>query len=377
MKWAYVPIMFTLAFAYTKFSFYDFGNKVSAASGFSTGATRGPASMEEQKPKLTELKRVQASALYKNLNDTTFSDVFHKISIFRGTVVGNPHVESFGFVIDDKSKATFSLRDFPDASEGVYLHDVLAHLVSAKTIEKKISWIHYYEAYKSGLQDQPHIFSYYIEKGLDDAIWAAQKNFEENVTQDTPFEFTKLKKTHQRVSAVKKSLIQEALKKKFPKVQFFDLFESIDMNKNYHVLIRVRPQDKIQWIELDESSLCDYDQAFNQDTKAISFDRRFEILKADIFDGKLNSSLDTVTIDKKHYVLKFSDHFSATLALSEIPSDDYLDIILDEAYVLGRIHRRSLGERADDYIKSWATIPGAVVDEKMVELKYRLKDLHE
>lgn len=375
MKWTYVPVMFALAFIYTKISFSDLAFKKASVGLLASANGRTPAS--GQKTNVSALKRVPASVLYKNLNDDSFLDVFKKISEFRGTIVGNPYVESFGFVVDDKSKATFTVRDFSDVSVGAYLHDVLGHLVSAKLIEKKVSWISYFEAYKNGLQDQPHIYSYYVEKGLEDAAWVTQRVFEDNVSSDFPFEFTQLKSTHTRLDSVKKGYVQEALKKKFSKIQFYDLFESNSGIKNYQVLVRIRPQDKIQWMELSESSLCDYDLSFNQEKKSTPFENRFSILKDHIFDGKLNHALDSITIDKKSYVLKFSDHFAVRLMLKDIPADDYHDIILDEAYTLGKIHRRSLGANTDDYIKTWALIPGAVIDEKMVELKYKLKDLEE
>lgn len=379
MRWIYVPIMFSLAFAYTKFSFNDLGNKTTLKKSLANRFSRAPASEKSSKLKFKAiaLKRVPASVLYKNLSEISFLDVFHKVAVFRGTVIGNPSVESFGYIIDDKSKTTYSVREFSEVSEGLYLHDVLGHLVSAKTIAKNVSWINYFEAYKSGLQDQPHIFSYYIEKGLEDAAFLAQKQFEDNVTQDFPFEFTQMKKTNIRVELIKKNLIQVALKKKFPRIQFFDLFESIHGKKKYHLLARIRPQDKIQWIVMDDSNDCDYDLAFNLEPKAVPFDKRFELLKNNLFNGKLNQALDSVVIDKKNYILKFLDHFPEQLALRDIPTDDYLDIIIDQAYILGKIHKASLRERADDYIKSWATIPGAVVDEKTIELKYRLKDLQE
>ena len=47
---------------------------------------------------------------------------------------------------------------------------------------------------------------------------------------------------------------------------------------------------------------------------------------------------------------------------------------MDQAYLLGKIHRSSLDTNVDDYIKAWAKIPAALIDEKAVELKFKLKD---
>lgn len=373
MKWVYLPILFALAFSYTKFSFNNFKSKTPNNNLI---IKRNPASFENQEIKNNSIKRVPTPVLYKHLDDASFLIGFQKVSQFKGLVIGNPYVESFGYIIGDNGLATFNLSDFSDVSVGMYMHDVFGHLVSAKSIDKRISWINYFEAYKNGLQDRPHAYSFYIEKGLQEAISETRKIFDEHVTNDFPFEFTQLGSTHSRVDASKKMIIHNHFKKKFPQSQFFDLYEG-KVSKDYQLLVRMRPQDKIQWLSLSESSLGGYAQAFNQQAKLIPFEKRFEILKQDVFDGKINRSLASITIDKKNYIMKFSDHFAAKLSLTQIPADDYQDIILDEAYVLGKIHRTSLGEKSDDYIKAWATIPGAVVDEKMIELKYRLKDFQE
>ena len=373
MKWVYLPILFVLAFSYTKFSFNDVKPK---APSNNLLVSRNPASFEKIPIKNNSIKRVPASVLYKHFDDASLLSVFQKVSQFRGTVIGNPYVESFGFVIGDNGIATFNLSDFSEASVGMYMHDVLGHLVSAKSIDKRISWINYFEAYKSGLQDRPHVYSFYVEKGLEDAISETHKIFDQHVTSDFPFEFTNLRATHNRVDASRKFIIYNQFKKKFPKSQFFDLYEG-RVIKDYQMLVRMRPQDKIQWLNLNESSQGGYDQAFNQQKKIIPFEKRFEIIKNDIFNEKVNNSLMTIIIDHKNYIMKFSDRFAAKLSLAQIPVDDYQDIILDEAYVLGKIHRKSLGDKNDDYIKAWATIPGAIIDEKMIELKYRLKDFQE
>ncbi len=375
MKWVYVPIMFALAVAYTKFSFNSRLPEASLTGQVYKKTSRAPAS-EAINLNDDDYKKVPSSVLYKHLKDQSFISAFQKIAEYRGTIVGNPHAESFGFVVDDRSRALFAIRDFQDAGSGLFLHDVLGHLASAKTFDKKVSWINYFDAYKRGLEGHPHIYSYYVEKGLGEAIYATQRALEENVSNVQPFEFSLLKKNHKKVLGSKKTHIQEGLKKNFLRIQFFDILEESN-EKKYHVLARVRPQDKIQWLELIETSSNDYDQAFSVDMKSLTMDKKIELIKADIFEGKLDHVLGKTSFEKREYIVKFSDNFSARLNLKEIPIDDYHDIFLDEAYVLGKIHSRSLGDNTDSYIKAWAMIPGSVVDEKMIELKYRLKDFQE
>jgi hypothetical protein len=372
MKWTYLPIIFALAFIYTKASFNEINRNIGSANVFARNSSRAPAAIVEKKYSNIAMKRISTSALYKNLNEPILNDIFKNALKFKGTIV-----ESFGFVIDDYGKASFSLVEFSDVTIGHYAYDVMAHLSSSKTLEKKVSWIPYFDAYKAGLQNQPHIYSYYVEKGVDEAISEAEKVFEDNVSSNIPFEFTSMKKFNHHPLISRNNEIQKELKNKFPKIQFFDLYESNVDSKTYQALVRMRPQDKIQWMELYESSICDYDQAFNKQAESISFQKCYELLRNDIFDGRLNKSLNSVMIEKKNYIMKFSDQFPAKILRANIPADDYVDIALDEAYLLGRIHRTSLKEKTSDYIKAWATIPAAVIDEKIIELKYKLKDLQE
>ena len=376
MKWIYVPLMFALAIAHTKISFNKSTPQITKGVA-SLPIGRSPASVEEINPSSTEIKRVTSQVLFKNLSDSNFVLPFQEVAKFQGIIIGNPHIESFGFIIDDRSKSEFTISEFQDVGVGAYYKDVLAHLVSTKSQEKKISWINYFDAYKSGIQGQPHVFSYYVDRGLEDAVWLNQVFFENNVTKESPFEFTKLKKTHSKISLTKKALLIEALKKKFSKMQYYDfLVEKSDIEK-YQILVRIRPQDKIQWLELFENGQNANEVFFNSDLKPIGASEKIEILKKSVLEGKFDRSLGTIVFDKKEYVMKFSDNFSAKFLLREIPSDDYYDIFLDEAYVLGKIHKKSLDDKSDEYLKAWATIPAAAIDEKMIELKYRLKDLQE
>ena len=375
MNWAYLPIMFGLAFFYTKISFYESSEKVYQEK-FINSSARSPSSVIGKVQIVTPVKNIPTSDLYRGLNDESFTVPFKAVLAFRGTVVGNPYVENFGFVVDDKSHSLFSIINFPDVSVGAYMHDVFSHLISAKSYDKKISWIHYFDAYKAGLQGEPHIYSYYVQKGLEDAIWETQKAYEESIDRDAPFEFMASKNTN-HLEKSQKNIIALGLKKNFSKIRIWDLRKQNAKTRTFQVLARVRPQDKIQWMELYESSFSDYDQAFNKEAKSISFEKRFELLRNDIFDGRLDKSLHSVLIDEKFFTLKFSDHFSSRLLMGKIPADDYMDIVFDEAYALGRIHKRSLGEKSDKYIKAWAALSGAVIDEKIVELKYRLKDLQD
>lgn len=369
MKWVYLPAMFALAFLYTKISFNNFEIQDNT---FSRMTSRRPGSVTEPKNKITSLYKVPAQVFYKTISADDLL-IFSKVASFKGVVVGDVHVESFGFIEDDKKKFTFTINDFSEVTRGALFHDVLAHLVSAKALDKRVGWIEYFEAYKKGLKGESFPLSFYPEKGLEEAALNAEKSIQENISKDFPFEFTKFKKTHHHVNAVVKSQIHNEMTKLFPKIQFFDLVESNQEQGLYQMLVRVRPQDKIEWLEVEESTYCDYDLNFNQEN-ASAFNQRFDLLKSYVYAGKLDYSLSSFKLDKKFFTVKKAEQFISKLQLDEIPSEDYHDIVMDEAYALGRIHSRSLGEDTENYIKAWATIQSTVIDEKTVTYKFKLKD---
>lgn len=373
MKWVYIPFMFALAFFYTKISFNNFERKEESELALEHSG-RTPASTFEVVEKKPLIKRVPAEVFYQNLSERSLLAPFDQVSIYHGTVAGDLGVDSFGFIVDDKGKALFGLRELKEVSRGHLFHDVIGHLVSAKNYDKKISWITYFEAYKSGLLNEKHTYSYYVDKGLDDVLGDVQKVFEANVSDKAPFVFTKMKSGFSKPSKEQVLRLEKGLKKAYPQIQFFDIYESTEDKGRFQLLVRVTPMDKIEWFEVAESSGCEYEKKFQVQGK-LSFNEKLNVVKEHVYEGKLDRSLASVSFDKKNYIIKPADHFAAKLKLETIPSDDYHDIVLDEAHVLGKMHRASLNGNVDDYVKAWARIPAAMVDEKAVELKYKLKDM--
>ena len=369
MKWVYLPFMFALAFLYTKISYNNFQVEPVLDS-----------QLTSRKPSSAIDKKVEVSPFYK-ISPLTFNTIlvnedfalFNKVKSYRGTMVGNVNVEGFGYVIDDTKKVSFNVSDFSKVTEGLLFHDVLGHLVSSKFLDKKMTWLDYFEAYKKGLKNEEFPLSFYTEKGMSDAFLDSDKIISENISEDYPFEFTKFKNTYHHIDIVGKNLIQNELKKLYPKVQFFDLLESDSGSKNFQVLARLRPQDKIQWLEIQEVAFTDYDINFNK-KKVLDSEKRFELLKKHLYSDSMNSSLVMLKIDKKNFIVKFVEQFKSKIKLHEIPKDDYHDIVMDEAFILGKIHAKSLGEKVNNYIKSWATISVSIIDEQVMDLKFKLID---
>lgn len=369
MRWIYIPVMFALAFGYTKMSLTDFLPRKLAIV---IPKVRKPASIEEKTSLRSFRQRVSPKAFYEELLDSGKAP-FDSVAGYNGVVVSDVHVENFGFIIDDSKKASYAIMDYSEVSKGIIFYDVLAHLVSSKALDKRTAWIQYFEAYKKGLKGEPHQFSFYVEKGLGNALLESERFIAENMTDDLPVKFTKLKKDHHELKVNEVTAIQKELKIKFPKIQIFEILESNDSVGNYQILARVHPLDKVQWMNLAEKVMTESEHFFKTETKMTPADYLRD-LKKNIYSGKIDKTIIGFLINKKFYTLKFKEQFSSRLDFDQIPVEDLNDILMDQAYVLGTIHGNTLESKVDDYIKALATIPAALVDEKAVELKYKLKD---
>ena len=104
-------------------------------------------------------------------------------------------------------------------------------------------------------------------------------------------------------------------------------------------------------------------------------DNTEDAIESNWFSGEMNKSLFSFKINNKEFTVKSAEQFLSKIKLNQIPFDDYRDIVMDEAFVLGKIHAKSLGPKVFEYIQSWATIPAASVDEQIIGQKYRLMDM--
>lgn len=400
MKWLYPPFMFALAFFYAKINYSDYMPKPNQWP-----ASRAPAQqLQTCREMLSDFYPTQTSDFIDlRLENNTdffsffraFSPVFYKemqtpelnamlkpLEKFRGTIAADLHIENFGFIIDDKGKVVFTVNDIDDATEGEISRDVIRHFVSAKIVNKDISWEDYYSAYQKGLKGESHDFSFHVAQGMDNVADVTKKNLEKNIQFEVPFKFIKFKKPYKVTTEEENSELLKGLKKQFPQIEIFDQYMRMKEDggsaglKRYQVLARVSPKDKVQWLDVKETAMSGYDRMFNPESK-VPFEERLAAVKANIYNGQFDESLKVVNIQNHPYSVRFVDQFSSGLKLADIPEDDYKDVILDEAYVIGKIHKLSLKESALDYAQTWSEIKSNALEEQLVNLKFRLKDIYE
>lgn len=399
IKWAYVPTMFVLAFFYAKVTLHDFMPKKqnwtidrAPASGALTCREMLAEFYPNQTPKFIETRikanedfysffRAFAPIFYKEMLDKEFKLILKPLEKFRGTIAGDLHVENFGFAIDDKRKVVFTVNDIDDSTEGELSYDIIRHFVSAKIVDKKITWDDYFKAYQKGLKGEDHRYSFYVEKGLEEVNEVTQKYLDDHISAEMPFKFIKYKKPYRPSEQKEVISLTLELQKKFPKIEIYDHYVRIKEDggsaglKRFQVLARVEPKAQVQWLDIKESSVSGYDKVFGPKEKA-RFEDRVVAVKSNIYGNKFDNSIDVLIIENHPYSFKFVDQFASGLKLSDIPEDDYADVILDEAYVIGKMHALSLKESTSDYANAWSEIKSTLIEEKLIELKFKLKDIY-
>ena len=399
MKWVYVPTMFVLAFFYAKVTLNDFMPKQQNWA-IDRSPANGPQTCREM---LSDFYPTQSSefldarisanedfysfyrafspVFYKQMLEQNFGSLFKPLEKYRGTIAGDLHVENFGFAIDDKGKVVFTVNDIDDATEGEIYYDVIRHFISAKIVDKEITWDKYFSAYQKGLKGESRDFSFYTDKGMNDVAEVTEKYINKYVDLDGPFKFKKFKTPYRASTSIETEELTKALKEKFPKIEIFDHYVRIKEDggsaglKRFQVLARVSPKDKVQWLDIKETAISGYDKVLGPKAKE-TFENRMLAVKSNIYGNQFDESLDVLTIENHPYSFRFVDQFASALKLADIPEDDHADVILDEAYVIGKMHQLSLKENAPEYARTWAEVKSSVLEERLVELKFKLKDLY-
>lgn len=345
MKWTYLPFIVFLAFSYTKWSVGDPFEKIKKKESLTK---RSPATLIKP-PRSFEFVDLE---LKENPS-------FKKIAEFRGAIVGNTKADSFGFVRTDKNKILFSIINFSEVTDGPYMDDVMGHFFSAKGQSENIQWFNYFEAYKEGLLGNKREHSYHLEKGQGEYAAKMEEIVEKNMTETPPFHFLNTK--NMSIEKKIKEEIKQEFKKKFPSSEIYDIATMPERKKAYHLLVRLRPQEKIKWLELSE-------------VQGDFFEKKINILKTIIFNDEMDKSINAIRINKKEYITKSMEQFSSPFFFEALSADDFEEIIFDEAYLLGKIHGRTLLEKRAEYVKAWAKIPGKFIEKKHQDLKFKAND---
>lgn len=303
--------------------------------------------------------------------------VFAKLKAHRGKIVGDAHVENFGFMVNNKGKTKFTMNDFDDTADAPYFLDIMK-LSQSAAYTTDINQAKLIEAYRKGLAGKSKEFSSYT-KALE------QKSIKGGATSKAEFETTKKGKRFAEknepyfsMTKTEEEALLKTLKSKFKDVKLHDSYRTTKegggsaFGTRYHALVDV--DGKTHFIELKE--INEGGVISNWVTKKVSDETRIKQSMAAIHGDDFNQYLDVVSFDGKPYQVRFKLEGNKAITMSKVDEAEIHSVIEDEFYLLGQIHRTSLGgtDRAvSAYSKDLDTVTIADWEESLKVMKKEIK----
>jgi hypothetical protein len=281
--------------------------------------------------------------------------VFLKMKKTTGQMVGDAHAENFGFVVGNDGKSILTLNDFDDVAKGPIILDVLRLSQSALYFDKRLDHGKLLRAYTEGLKNSPYKMSEYIQN-LAEKSAKGGKIPKANFAQ-TPLgnKFTIKREPNFPTTSEQQKTLELLLKKKFgAKVKLLDSYRTTKENggsafgKRYHLLAEI--DGKTQFIELKEIQNSGVLPELMTSTVQSNSARVLEARDTFLGNG-YNQMLDVVSFEKEAYQLRFKSEGNKSIDIATADYKDVPKIIKDEFYVLGQLHRKSLGDKVEPYLK--------------------------
>lgn len=272
--------------------------------------------------------------------------VYSKLKNHRGQIAGDAHVENFGFMVDNNGKSFISLNDYDDVAEGPLFLDVM-RLSQSSSYVSDVKQEKLIKAYQAGLMDKERQLSKYLrdlkkksKKGGD--IHKADIK----VTPEGP-RFAAKSQPASEVTPSQLSDMEKVLKSKYGQnTKLHDSYVTMKQSggsafgKRYHTLVEM--DGEMHFVEFKE--IMDSGVVGAWSKSKISNEER--VLKGrDTFLGSnMDQKLDVVKVDGKSFQLRFKAEGNKSIDLTKVKAADLEEVIQDEFYILGQLHRKSLGE---------------------------------
>ena len=271
--------------------------------------------------------------------------VYHKLKKHTGQIAGDAHVENFGFIVNNDNRPVFTLNDFDDVAEAPLFLDVMRLSQSASYIgdfkQKKLI-----EAYRQGLTGSVHKKSKYIKK-------LEEKSLKEGA--DGKAKFTKTPdgprfavKTEPATDATSEEvdMIRKIITNKYgTTARLHDSYSTMKLSggsafgKRYHGLIEYK--DEMHIVEFKE--ILDGGVGGHWTNKSVTNEERVNKALETYLGGQLSNNLDVIKIEDKYYFLRLKLDGNESIDLNSVSKKELPLVIEDEFYLLGQLHRRSLG----------------------------------
>lgn len=304
--------------------------------------------------------------------------VYDKLKNHVGQIVGDAHVGNFGFMVDNKGKSLLTLNDFDDVAEAPLFLDVMRLSQSASYVgDFKQSKL--LDAYKKGLSGSDYGYSDYIKS-------LKAKSEKGSITTKADIEVTTrgprfASKTEPAKALTKNQSteIQNILKEKYGKeTKIHDSYKTMKesggsaFGTRYHTLMEV--DGKMHFVEFKE--IMDGGVVSQWLKKPVTNEERILNARRTFLGNNFNEKLDVVKIGDRSFQIRFKAKGNKSIDVKAVKDTHVEDVIADEFYTLGQLHRQSLaasGTKVSDYLKDFNSVTREEWEESVKIMKKEMK----
>lgn len=274
-----------------------------------------------------------------------------------GQIAGDAHVENFGFLTGNNGRSVFGVNDFDDVAQGPLVLDVMRLSQSASYMDKELDHAKLVKAYINGLSNGTHEYSNFITKlGEKSKAGGHLSKAEMKVVGNSKVFAVKQAPTF-TTSEAQKEMFLEILKNKYGKnVKLHDSYRTMKESggsaygKRYHLLADIDGEE--HFVELKE--VMDSGVVPGLQTKKVSNTERILSARNTFLGDDFGNRLDVVSFENNKFQLRFKAEGNKGIDFTKIKTKEMGGVIKDEFYILGQLHRKSLGnnpEKIEAYLK--------------------------
>lgn len=305
--------------------------------------------------------------------------VYERLNKHVGVIGGDCHVQNFGFMVNNKGVPILTLNDFDDVARGPIFMDVIRLSQSASYVDD-INMSKLLQAYRKGLSGGKYDLSEYMQK-LSKKAAAGGFNHKAEITttnagprfavKQEPFFAT----TQKELSSIKKHLAG-----KFGNdVIIHDTYRTMKesggsaFGKRFHVLMEKDGQ--FQMVEFKEIQKGGVTKEWMP--KVVSDFDRVTDAQNTLLGKDFSHRLYSVQLDETPMQVRFKAKGNKSVDPFAAASEkESMQIIQDEFFALGQMHRNSLGNdpmKITAYIKDFDKVDVKDWEQSMGVMKEVVK----
>jgi hypothetical protein len=268
-----------------------------------------------------------------------------------GWCVGDAHPENFGMIMTSKNSSVFTMNDMDDSGSCPVAFDFLRLLVSTHLYSADIDLNDLINSYIKGLKGN----SINIPKGISDIIDKSKirgRNIDPKVLDGEKFNT----KIGDNVEPAIKLSISNILSSTFTD-QTFEVLDCLETSKKgggsgglirYEVLLKLNGVDSLIHLELKELTTPGIFPLYIGDlpSQAERIKKTLDIVQGNIYDH----FYQVISLNNKFFLIRPKYYGNIGVNIPDNVIDSNTTIIEYEAYILGRIHAKTV---TSNYIDRW------------------------